>query len=73
MNKQFNKMKKIHHILIIGLISTIVVKGQDINNVQLEHMHLKHVRKEINIPDILGYKTLKCDFHIHTIFSDGVV
>jgi len=30
-------------------------------------------RKEIKIPDILNYKTLKCDFHIHTIFSDGQV
>ncbi len=31
------------------------------------------VRHKINIPDILGYKTLKCDFHIHTVFSDGTV
>ncbi len=30
-------------------------------------------RKEIQIPDIPGYITLKCDFHIHTIFSDGDV
>jgi len=30
-------------------------------------------RRELNFPDILGYKTLKCDFHIHTVFSDGVV
>ena len=30
-------------------------------------------RYEINFPDILGYKTLKCDFHMHTVFSDGVV
>lgn len=30
-------------------------------------------RNEINIPDILGYRTLKCDFHIHTVFSDGAV
>jgi predicted metal-dependent phosphoesterase TrpH len=30
-------------------------------------------RREINFPDILGYKTLKCDFHIHTVFSDGTV
>jgi 3',5'-nucleoside bisphosphate phosphatase len=27
----------------------------------------------INIPDILGYKTLSFDFHLHTIFSDGQV
>ncbi|RIJ48864.1 histidinol-phosphatase [Maribellus luteus] len=30
-------------------------------------------RRIINIPDISGYKTLKCDFHIHTVFSDGTV
>ncbi|HBL78030.1 MAG: hypothetical protein A2W90_01005 [Bacteroidetes bacterium GWF2_42_66] len=30
-------------------------------------------RHEIALPDIPGYKTLKCDFHIHTVFSDGVV
>lgn len=30
-------------------------------------------RKEIRIPDIPGYKTLKCDFHLHTVFSDGTV
>jgi hypothetical protein len=29
---------------------------------------------KINIPDLKGYVTLKCDFHIHTAFShDGVV
>jgi hypothetical protein len=31
------------------------------------------VRNEIRIPDIPGYVTLKCDFHIHTVFSDGDV
>ncbi|MCE5251418.1 Sb-PDE family phosphodiesterase [bacterium] len=31
------------------------------------------VRKEIGIPDIRGYITMKCDFHTHTVFSDGVV
>ncbi len=28
---------------------------------------------KIQLPDIPGYLTLKCDFHMHTIFSDGVV
>jgi len=31
------------------------------------------VRKDMRVPDILDYKTLKCDFHIHTVFSDGNV
>lgn len=32
-----------------------------------------NVRTEINIPDVAGYITLKCDFHSHTVFSDGEV
>jgi hypothetical protein len=31
------------------------------------------VRHEISFPDIPGYKTLKCDLHTHTVFSDGDV
>ncbi len=30
-------------------------------------------RTEIRVPDIPGYRTLKCDFHMHTVFSDGRV
>lgn len=30
-------------------------------------------RTPIRIPDIPGYKTLKGDFHMHTVFSDGTV
>ena len=26
-------------------------------------------RREISFPNILGYKTLKCDLHTHTVFS----
>jgi hypothetical protein len=34
---------------------------------------LAQVRRELRIPDIPEYKTLKCDFHMHTVFSDGLV
>lgn len=30
-------------------------------------------RREIQFPDIPGYKTIICDFHTHTVFSDGLV
>lgn len=30
-------------------------------------------RREISLPDLPGYITLKCDFHMHTPFSDGTV
>ena len=28
---------------------------------------------DARFPNILGYRTLKCDFHMHTVFSDGRV
>ena len=34
---------------------------------------LAQVRGNIAIPDLNGYVTLKCDFHTHTVFSDGLV
>ncbi|HDZ41588.1 MAG TPA: hypothetical protein ENH59_07920 [Bacteroidetes bacterium] len=51
-------MKKLSIFIVILLISLSLANGQ---------------KKIINIPDIPGYITLKCDFHIHTVFSDGNV
>jgi hypothetical protein len=31
------------------------------------------LRTVVKIPDIPGFLTLKCDFHMHTVFSDGTV
>ena len=31
------------------------------------------VRREIQFPDLPDARTLKCDFHMHTVFSDGQV
>lgn len=52
------KILSLHLILFIVFISFQSI-GQE--------------RKEIAIPDIPGYLTLKCDFHMHTVFSDGNV
>ena len=35
------------------------------------NLNEQNYRYHLNIPDIDGYKTLKCDFHVHTVFSDG--
>jgi len=40
-------------------------------SIQLNAQH-NHDRR-IQFPDIPGYLTLKCDFHQHTVFSDGSV
>ncbi|OJV39082.1 MAG: phosphotransferase [Bacteroidia bacterium 43-41] len=40
---------------------------------KMTEMNNSRMRSEIHIPDFNGYQTLKCDFHIHTVFSDGKV
>ncbi len=37
------------------------------------HEPVTRARTAVRLPDIPGYLTLKCDFHIHTVFSDGLV
>ncbi len=49
------------------------ISSQSLSNRQLSHMKTPSVRQEIQIPDIPGFITLKCDFHMHTVFSDGSV
>jgi len=39
----------------------------------LGSMTLSAQRRVLSMPDIPGYVTLKCDFHSHTVFSDGNV
>ncbi len=51
-------MKKILTTLLIFLSVNYLTEAQ---------------KKIVNLPDLPGYVTLKCDFHIHTVFSDGNV
>lgn len=52
--------------------SILIVSLVFINfNLFAQHGHSHN--RVIVFPDIPGYKTLKCDFHQHTVFSDGNV
>ncbi len=50
-----------------------VSSAQNVNRIERKDFQMNRVRRALNIPDIPGYHSLKCDFHIHTIFSDGSV
>ena len=53
--------RKLRYSLVIGiLLLGSLVYSQDND-------------RKIDFPDVDGFKTLKCDFHIHTVFSDGLV
>jgi hypothetical protein len=64
---------KINSLLALLMLIGTICFAQDMNNVQYPEMYKTPVRKEIKLPEILGYQLLKCDFHMHTIFSDGIV
>ncbi len=66
-------MKKL--LLFTLLSSFISLQAQLRNNdvYEITEMDQTNVRDIIHIPDFSGYQTLKCDFHIHTVFSDGKV
>lgn len=63
---------KILIILSLGL-NIYTLSAQNINRVKEPDMLRELYRREILIPDLPGFKTLKCDFHMHTVFSDGLV
>jgi len=60
-------------LTIITLFIGLSAVAQNMNNIQMPELLNESGRKTINVPDIHGYKTLKCDFHMHTVFSDGSV
>ncbi len=68
-------MKLKYSILcMIGLVfGTGQLRSQTSGTIVMDEVVRVPARHEIALPDIPGYVTLKCDFHIHTMFSDGVV
>lgn len=65
--------------LLIGLVAIVATAGaktppEDNSDDRVFCNQIdKAVRRIISIPDIEGYKTLKCDFHMHTVFADAQV
>ena len=62
-------------IIIVFLFCLFSLQAQIRNQevYEVTEMDWTKVRTEIAIPGFGGYQTLKCEFHIHTIFSDGKV
>ncbi len=67
------KMKRILVLLMLAapLAANAQLSNDDVH--KYDHLNQSQYRTEINIPGFDGYQTLKCDFHIHTVFSDGLV
>ncbi len=65
MRKQINYWNVFAFFLIAGLLAFSQIIAQT--------AHPDKQERAIEFPDIPGYMTLKCDFHQHSVFSDGNV
>lgn len=67
-------MQKFNLILSVFLLLSTIARTQVNKGVMLfEEQRNSPKRTIITIPDVNGHKVLKCDFHMHTVFSDGTV
>lgn len=66
-------MQKLKLTLLILLAGIMNGFSQKSGTILMDEVVRVPSRQEILIPDIPGFVTLKCDFHSHTVFSDGVV
>ncbi|CDN30981.1 hypothetical protein BN938_0881 [Mucinivorans hirudinis] len=62
-------MKK--KVLITAFAALLLQAGAQHKNSEKMGDYQPKVRREISIPDIDGMKVIKCDFHMHTVNSDG--
>jgi hypothetical protein len=58
-------MSRFHPLLIVLVVSLCLVL--------VPKAPAAEVRHEIHFPNVLGYRTITCDLHVHTVFSDGNV
>ncbi|WP_241159966.1 CehA/McbA family metallohydrolase [Parabacteroides sp. ZJ-118] len=66
-------MKQIALCLLLAGTSVVQAQIRNTEVYELPHLDKSNERNVINIPGFGNYETLKCDFHIHTVFSDGLV
>jgi len=66
-------MKRIISIILLAVpfVANAQLSNDDVH--KYDHRNQSQYRTEISIPGFDGYATLKCDFHIHTVFSDASV
>ncbi|MEA5006731.1 MAG: hypothetical protein VB022_10005 [Rikenellaceae bacterium] len=75
--------KKVIHLLLLSLLVSGSINAQEvINRTSAESWNPNKVnfpaymtsyRENITLPKIKEYEVISCDFHVHTMFSDGLV
>jgi hypothetical protein len=68
------RSKYLSAIVLSLMLCATVVKGQNLNPNKVTYPEYSaQYRSNFIFPDVKDYKVVVCDFHTHTIFSDGLV
>ncbi|MCG2462360.1 PHP domain-containing protein [Flavobacteriaceae bacterium F89] len=59
--------------MLFALLDAFGLVAQNLNRVTESDVLNQRERHEIRMPHIEGIEIMRCDFHIHTVFSDGYV
>lgn len=51
----------------------LLAAGEQTGGAPVSRAPVMRARTPLPFPDLPGYVTLRCDFHMHTVFSDGTV
>lgn len=69
-----NNLIKLSAAIVFLFYSPLLVMSQtDDGMLRMDEFRKSRKRQIIRIPEVKGYQVLKCDFHMHTVFSDGHV
>ncbi len=63
--------KTLFALCALFIVASLQAQKNNYDIVGLNDYKIESQRRIIRIPDILGFQTLKCEFHSHTIYSDG--
>lgn len=69
------KFKKLYVVLALlgSVVSNPISAQTDDGIMRLDQFRYQKKRENIHIPQVNGLQVLKCDFHMHTVFTDGHV
>ena len=66
-------MERFRNVLLMAVVAYLCLIHAAFSDVETKWRVYGEGKESIQLPDIPGYVTLKCDFHMHTVFSDGLV
>lgn len=67
-------MFRLKFLLVVWLCGITILQAQTGDDIlRMDEFRMPKKRQIIRIPDVGHYRVLKCDFHMHTVFSDGHV